>query len=113
MDFISVILTQTGEGMEEKTLPHCRESTAGWRSERCCATFEAMGFKARVKNGRIVMDEPTDLPDGTVLHLLLDEDDLDEEEWAALELSFERGLTQANENKTRPAEEIVAWLQRK
>lgn len=73
-----------------------------------------MGFKARVKNGRIVLDEPTDLPEGTVLHLLLDdEDDLDEEEWAALELSLERGIAEASAGQTRPAEEIVAWLQRK
>jgi hypothetical protein len=27
-------------------------------------------FKARVRNGRLVLDEPTDLPDGEVVELL-------------------------------------------
>lgn len=72
-----------------------------------------MGFKARVKNGRIVLDEPTDLPEGTVLHLLLDDDDLDEKEWAELEASLDRGIAQADKGEARSTDEIVAWLQRK
>jgi len=45
-----------------------------------------MTFKARVKAGRPVVDEPTDLPDGTEVELLpLDPGDwLDEEERVAL-----------------------------
>jgi hypothetical protein len=34
-----------------------------------CYPF-AMTLKARVHNGRFVLDEPTDLPEGTVVHLL-------------------------------------------
>jgi hypothetical protein len=44
--------------------------------------------KARVKNGRLVLDEPTDLPDGTEVTLAItsggDEDELNDEERAAL-----------------------------
>jgi hypothetical protein len=45
-----------------------------------------MTMKARVKAGRLVVDEPTDLPEGTEIELLpLDPGDwLDEEDRAAL-----------------------------
>lgn len=45
-----------------------------------------MTLKARVKAGRLVVDEPTDLPEGTEIELLpLDPGDwLDEEDRAAL-----------------------------
>ncbi len=44
-------------------------------------------FRAHVENGRVVLDEPADLPEGTPLELIVadDGDDLDEEERAALE----------------------------
>jgi hypothetical protein len=50
------------------------------------ATVIAMTLKARVKAGRLVVDEPTDLPEGTEIELLpLDPGDwLDEEDRAAL-----------------------------
>jgi hypothetical protein len=43
-------------------------------------------LKAQVKDGRIVVDEPTDLPDGTEVYLLpvRDGDELDDAERAAL-----------------------------
>ena len=45
-----------------------------------------MTITARVRSGRLVLDEPTDLPDGTEVHLLpLDPGDwLDDTERAAL-----------------------------
>ena len=47
---------------------------------------DRMRLKARVKAGRLVVDEPTDLPEGTEIELLpLDPGDLlDEEDRAAL-----------------------------
>ena len=52
-----------------------------WRCYWC-----SMTLKARVKAGRLVVDEPTDLPEGTVVELLpLDPGDwLDENDRAAL-----------------------------
>jgi hypothetical protein len=43
-------------------------------------------FRAHVENGRIIVDGPTDLPDGTELYLLpiREGDELDDEERAAL-----------------------------
>lgn len=44
-------------------------------------------LRARVRQGRLVPDEPTDLPEGTVLDLLADDegDDLDDAERTALD----------------------------
>jgi hypothetical protein len=52
----------------------------------CGATLEMMTLKARVKAGRLIVDEPTDLPEGTEIELLpLDPGDwLDDEDRAAL-----------------------------
>lgn len=43
-------------------------------------------LRARVANGRIVLDEPTALPEGTVLDLVVDDegDDLTDEDRRAL-----------------------------
>jgi hypothetical protein len=41
-------------------------------------------LKAYVENGRSIVDEPTDLPDGTVLHVVPVSDDMDAEERAEL-----------------------------
>ena len=43
-----------------------------------------MTLKARVKAGRLVVDEPTDLPEGTEVELLPLGDWLDDEDRAAL-----------------------------
>lgn len=43
-------------------------------------------FRARVENGRLILDEPTTLPEGTVVQLVLDDegDDLTDQERSAL-----------------------------
>lgn len=48
-------------------------------------------LKARVVNGRLVLDEPCSLPEGTVLELVVadDGDDLSEEERQALHAELE------------------------
>lgn len=53
---------------------------------RCGATVVTMTLKARVKAGRLIVDEPTDLPEGTEIELLpLDPGDwLDDKDRAAL-----------------------------
>jgi hypothetical protein len=56
------------------------------RSSVAGANVAEMTLKARVKEGRLVMDEPTDLPEGTEVELLpLDPGDwLDDESRLAL-----------------------------
>ena len=45
-----------------------------------------LSLRAHVRNGRLVLDEPTDLPEGTEVELTLadDVDDLDDEQRARL-----------------------------
>jgi hypothetical protein len=49
-------------------------------------------FKARVQGGRIVLDEPTNLPEGAEVRLLaVDGDDLDEQDRKELHAAIEAG----------------------
>ena len=64
--------------------PACSPARLVEQRVRCYC--DRMTLKARVKAGRLVVDEPTDLPEGTEVELLpLDPGDwLDEEDRAAL-----------------------------
>lgn len=68
--------------------------------------------KAHVKNGRIVVDEPTDLPDGTELYLvpLEDDDDMDDAERVALLRSIDEGLAASDANDVVDFASVVASL---
>jgi hypothetical protein len=49
-------------------------------------------LKARVQNGRLLLDEPTDLPDGTEVELVaVNQETLDPEEHAKLLQAIEDG----------------------
>lgn len=48
--------------------------------------------KIQVKNGRLVLDEPTDLPEGAEVEVLVIDDELTAEERAALHASLDRAL---------------------
>ncbi|MEZ4337361.1 MAG: hypothetical protein R3B82_12125 [Sandaracinaceae bacterium] len=71
-----------------------------------------MGVRATVEKGRLVVDEPTTLPDGTVLELVIDDegDELDERQRAALDAAISESLRQADLGQTTPGEEILAKL---
>lgn len=69
-------------------------------------------LKARVVNGRLVLDDaPTNLPEGCEVHLVVvDGDDLDDEERAALHASLERSIAEAEAGLGVDAEEVMAKL---
>jgi hypothetical protein len=70
-------------------------------------------FKAHVENGRIVADEPVDLPDGTLLRVVLvDEIDVDmsAEERAELEQSIEEGYEDFERGDYEDAKTFAARL---
>lgn len=48
-------------------------------------------LKAHVKNGRLVLDEPTDLPEGTEVEVLALDQDFDPEERARLLRALDDG----------------------
>jgi len=69
-------------------------------------------LRARVKNGRLVLDEPTTLPDGTVVDLVLDDegDDLTNEDREALHQALTRAHESIEKGNGRPASEIIKEL---
>lgn len=71
-------------------------------------------LKARVECGRIRLDEPTSLPDGTVLNLVVDDegDDLDERDREALAAAIEKAARSAREGRFRPAADLIDDLRR-
>ena len=73
-------------------------------------------LRARVRHGRIVLDEPTDLPEGDVELVPLDVvlanggDYLDDEERARLHESLRRGIAQARAGELVDADEVIKKL---
>jgi hypothetical protein len=72
-------------------------------------------FRARVQNGRIVLDEPTTLPDGTVIDLVVDDegDDLTEDEHRALHQALSASWESAEAGRLQPAPAILDELRRR
>ena len=71
-----------------------------------------MGVRATIQNGRLTVDQSVDLPDGTVLDLVIDDegDQPDEHERAALNAAISRSLKESAEGRTAPADEIIRKL---
>jgi hypothetical protein len=71
-----------------------------------------MGVRATVRNGRLVVDERTELPEGTVLDLVVDDegDDLDADERRALDAAIATSLRQVEHGELAPAANILARL---
>jgi hypothetical protein len=73
--------------------------------------------RAHVRNGRLVLDEPTDLPEGEEIDLVpLDDvlarggDYLDDEDRERLHRSIERGVEDTKAGRTVEASAVVAEL---
>lgn len=74
-------------------------------------------LRAHVHNGRLVLDEPTDLPEGEVVELVpVDEvlarggDHLDDEDRAALHRELEASVAEAKSGQLVDAEAVLAEL---
>jgi hypothetical protein len=68
-------------------------------------------LRGHVESGRIIVDEPMDLPDGTEVEIAVaDDDDMTPEERAELDASIDRGLEQAARGEGIPAEEMLRRL---
>lgn len=72
-------------------------------------------LRARVENGRLVLDEPTTLPEGTVVELVADDegDDLTDEERCSLHETLSASMESVEAGRLRPAAEIVDELRRR
>ena len=73
------------------------------------------GIRAVVRNGRLLVDEPTALPEGTVIDLVADDegDDLTDAERAALNAAIERACASLDAGRGLPADQVIARLRRK
>jgi hypothetical protein len=72
------------------------------------------GIKARVVNGRLQVDAPTSLPEGTVLNLVVDDegDELDVTERAALDSAISRASASTRAGLARSAADVIASLRK-
>ncbi len=66
--------------------------------------------RARVRAGRLLVDVPTDLPDGLEVTLAIVDDDLDAEERRALAESLEQAHAEAERGELEDAGPVVAAL---
>ncbi len=67
-------------------------------------------LKANVRGGRLVLDEPTDLPDGTEVELVPIEDEFDPEERARLDAALERSRAQARAGQLIDGDTVIGNL---
>jgi len=69
-------------------------------------------LKARVRGGRLILDEPVDLPDGSEVDLVhADEGDtLDDEDRARLHAALERSAAQFQNGQGIPSAEVLRRL---
>jgi hypothetical protein len=72
-------------------------------------------LRARVEHGRLVLDEPTTLPDGTIVDLVADDegDDLADAERDRLHSALTRSWQSVQEGRVRPASAIVDELRKR
>ena len=72
-------------------------------------------LRARVENGRLQLDTPTELPDGTEVDLVADDggDDLTDNERHALHEALSKSAVSAEAGNLRPASAIIEELRRR
>lgn len=72
-------------------------------------------LRARVEKGRLVLNEPTTLPEGTVIELVADDegDDLNEPERRALHEALSASSMSAEAGRLRPVQEVLDELRRR
>ncbi len=71
-------------------------------------------LKAHVHNGRLVLDEPTDLPEGEVVFLQpVDSDDMDDEDRAALHAELRASIAEAEAGQTEDFGRMMVELRQR
>lgn len=72
-------------------------------------------LRARVKKGRLILDEPTTLPEGTVIDLVVDDegDNLTDEDRRALHEALSSSWASAEAGHLRPASAVLDELRRR
>src|SRR5688500_539150 len=99
----------------ESALRNPLSSKARQPMPRVRSCFPLHALKAQARNGRLVLDEPTNLPEGEVVYLQpIDAagvyDDLDDQERAALHQALDEGTAAARAGDHSDAEEFEQEL---
>lgn len=63
--------------------------------------------RCKSRTGRLVLDEPTDLPDGAEIEVIVTDDDLSTEERAELHASLDRALDDSEAGRGMDAAEYL------
>ena len=64
--------------------------------------------KAHGRGGRVVLDEPTELPDGTEIELtVVEDDDFEPEERARLDAALDAGIAAARAGDLVDADQVI------
>ncbi len=68
-------------------------------------------LKAHVRGGRLVLDDPTDLPEGAEVELtVIEDDDFEPEERARLDAALERSMAQARAGQLVDGDAVIGKL---
>ena len=69
-------------------------------------------LRGHVESGRIVVDEPMDLPEGTEVEIAVlgEDEEMTAEERAEIEAEIDAGLEQAARGEGTPADEVLRRL---
>ena len=67
-------------------------------------------LKARVRNGRLTLDEPTTLPEGAEVPVIVDSDELDAAGRAELHRAIEEGMADADAGRCEDANAVIDRL---
>ena len=117
VDYVIRVLDFVRPSNDRRSPAGAHDTTCAGRVQRLVGRpFECyaarMTIKARVRAGRLVLDEPTDLPEGAEVELLpLDPGDwLDETERAALHQALRESDVDVAENSLVDAEQILREL---
>ena len=68
--------------------------------------------RGHVKDGRIVVDDPVDLPEGAAVEIAVlgDDEALSAEERAEVDAAIDEGIDQAERGETSPIEDVLRRL---
>ena len=89
------------------------EQVAAWPGNPYSSRMSPL--RAHVEKGRLVLNEPTTLPEGTVVDLVADDegDDLTDEERRALHEALDASWKSAEAGRLRPASAILNELRQR
>ncbi len=72
---------------------------------------EMQPLKAQVRNGRLVVDEPTDLPEGQVIYLVPADEAYDQLDDEQLQRELEASVADMKAGRVVDADEVLAELE--